>query len=389
MKIAAIWLNQTPISSATLKLFCALNVVLLLALLFTIGAARSAFGQAALGDLKIGSCGCDQSCFTDEVKNLRCTPTQYRFESSGLPDETHVMMRGITATNQQYPSTHAYEITIPLNQRMAATPTPTVPGAIGIAVNGVPLFDPGTQGKIDPNTGRSPHTYDVGELDECGGHAGRGDDYHYHIAPKCLIDELGETHVEDHLQPIGFANDGFPILAVGWFRQDRNLEAHLDECRGMEDRDGDYFYNVEAASNWDILTCFKGKAVGISKDRWDQRYDMYGAKIVGAKVSMAISSYRLERYANNLCHIMEGTLDNQRVLTQGTNIEKLSSKGAIFYCNPNCYSEFFSPQSKSEYRGPVVFYEQTLVGCPTGFSPEALPLFAPYEGAKLQKKSAK
>ena len=30
---------------------------------------------------------------------------------------------------------------------------------------------------------------DVGELDICGGHAGRGDDYHYPISPKCLIEK--------------------------------------------------------------------------------------------------------------------------------------------------------------------------------------------------------
>lgn len=381
--------NRALILLTTLNLFQVLILALFLTLLLTLGAVQPALGQAAAPELKIGSCDCDQSCFTDEVKHLQCTPTHYQFESTGLPDETQVIMRGIVATNQQYPSAHGYEIAIPLNRRMAATPTPTVPGSIGIAVNGVPLFDPGTQGKADPDTGRAPHTYDVGELDECGGHAGRGDDYHYHIAPKCLIDELGETHVEDQMRPIGFANDGFPILAVGWFREDRNLEAHLDECRGMEDRYGNYFYNVEATSKWDILKCFTGEVVGISKDRWDQRYDMYGAKIVGAKVSMAISSYRLERYADNLCHIMEGKLNNQRVLTRGTSVEKLSNFGAIFFCNPNCYSEFFAPLSKSEYRGPVLFYEQTLERCPSGFDPEALPLFAPYTGARLQKKAAK
>ena len=59
-----------------------------------------------------------------------------------------------------------------------------------MAVNGVPLYSPWDQAAV------RNHTLDTGELDVCGGHAGRGDDYHYHIAPKCLIDTLGENHVD-------------------------------------------------------------------------------------------------------------------------------------------------------------------------------------------------
>ena len=125
---------------------------------------------------KVGECGPGDDCFTDEVTNLQTTSRGIGFRSRGLPDPSNVLMRGITHTNQQYPRARAYEVEIPNNPERAARPTPTDAGPIGVAVNGVPLFDPSTQGPIDHGTGKPSHTLDAGELDECGGHAGRGDD---------------------------------------------------------------------------------------------------------------------------------------------------------------------------------------------------------------------
>ena len=87
-------------------------------------------------------------------------------------------------------------IRIPLNPKIDEYHTETYAGAIGIAVNGIRLFDPSTQAAKHSETGKRPHTLEVGELDECCGHAGRGDDYHYHIDPKCLIEEMGIEQIE-------------------------------------------------------------------------------------------------------------------------------------------------------------------------------------------------
>lgn len=99
----------------------------------------------------------------------------------------------------------------------SASPTTPDAGAIGVAINGVPLFSQRDQAAV------RNHTLDMGELDVCGGHAGRGDDHHYHIAPKFLIDSLGENHVDVAKLPIGIANDGNPILALGWFHSANNV----------------------------------------------------------------------------------------------------------------------------------------------------------------------
>jgi hypothetical protein len=53
--------------------------------------------------------------------------------------------------------------------------------------------------------------------------AGRGDDCHYHTACRCLIKDLGTVHVETEKKPIGFAMDGFPILALGWFKKSNDV----------------------------------------------------------------------------------------------------------------------------------------------------------------------
>ena len=105
-------------------------------------------------------------------------------------------MEGIEATNQQFPTVHDYQFKIKRNPTKNSEKVKTDAGPIGVAVNGVPIFDPSTQGKANKTTGKRPHTLLIGELDKCGGHAGRGDDYHYHVAPLCLIVQLGQDFVE-------------------------------------------------------------------------------------------------------------------------------------------------------------------------------------------------
>lgn len=219
--------------------------------------------------------------YTTEVTDVRCQGNRLPFRSKGLPHPSHPMMTGIEATNQQFPSVHDYEFEIDTAPRLESRTTPTQAGPIGVAVNGIPLFDPSTQGPRQRNTGKRPHTLDAGELDECGGHAGRGDDYHYHIAPKCLIEQLGADHVEARKRPIGFAADGFPILALGWFEPANDAERLLDACRGTTNDTGADFYNVMHAPKWDILNCFHGRGKGFARDRWRHRKDRTGAEIVG------------------------------------------------------------------------------------------------------------
>lgn len=126
------------------------------------------------------------------------------------------MMNGIVATNLQVPigqrllGFNAWKI--PLNPVVnTGTKVAAVDGPIGVAINGVPIFNPCKQGGCDTTKASNNDTKVAGELDICNGHAGRADDYHYHAAPTCLMASQNDVHYWD-THPIGWALDGYAIM---------------------------------------------------------------------------------------------------------------------------------------------------------------------------------
>jgi hypothetical protein len=152
--------------------------------------------------------------------------------SNGLPD--HPMMVGIRAWQQQVPLLQPYTGAnawrIPLKPRFADKPvsarTQLYRGAVALAVNGVPIFNPLNNRGEDANL--------AGELDEYGGHCGRGDDYHYHLGPVHLEMVAGKGN------PIGYGLDGYPLY--GYADADGNEPRDLDEFNGRTEKDGSYRY---------------------------------------------------------------------------------------------------------------------------------------------------
>lgn len=138
--------------------------------------------------------------------HVRWDEEYFYVETSGMP--RHTMMVGIQASNRQVPLPQPYvggnAFRFPLQPRFADSPVSAKEslfrGAIAIAANGVPIFNPIRQdGHTDTNL--------AGELDDFGGHAGRADDYHYHLGPAHLTGVLGTE------LPIAWALDGFPIYS--------------------------------------------------------------------------------------------------------------------------------------------------------------------------------
>ncbi|MFN8399513.1 MAG: YHYH protein [Anaerolineales bacterium] len=159
---------------------------------------------------------------------------QYLYvESNGMPN--HNMMVGITSWQQQVPLPQPYTGNnawmIPLHPVIAENPvsakTSLYRGAIAIAVNGVPIFN--------ALNNRGDDAYLYGELDQWGGHSGRADDYHYHIAPLHLSEIVGVD------KPIAYALDGFPIY--GLTEIDGSAVTSLDEFNGHYGVDGTYHYH--------------------------------------------------------------------------------------------------------------------------------------------------
>ena len=160
-----------------------------------------------------------------------CNETHAYIASDVYPD--HTLMNGITATNEQLPvPASGYAAPIPLYPARANNTT-TIDNAVGIAVNGVPIYDYSSQGELNVDVyDASVDTILLGQLDVCGGHAGRGDDYHYHQAPNCMIDAMANQG-DDAI--LGWGFDGYPIYGYRTPTGQTIAEGDLDTCNGMND----------------------------------------------------------------------------------------------------------------------------------------------------------
>ena len=243
--------------------------------------------------------------FSDTV-DVRWDKDYFYVESNSMPD--HRMMVGIRAWNQQVPIPQPYSgenaFRLPLQPRFADSPISgketLFRGAIAVAVNGIPIFNPIKQdGRTDTNL--------AGELDEFGGHAGRADDYHYHLAPVHLAERGGER------LPVAWALDGFPVYS---FREpDGSIAEGLDWLNGHAGPDGMYHYH--ATEGYPYLNGgFRGSiglrngAVAIQpRARGVRPYTrpLRGATITGFQVRDT-SSYRLEYELAGKTHFIQYSL---------------------------------------------------------------------------------
>ena len=172
------------------------------------------------------------SAFAKSVKVSK-SAKYYLVESNGIP--AHPMMSGIVSWQQQVPTPQPYSGTnswsIPIKGVISKNPMSAknhfLRGAIAIAVNGVPIFN--------ALNNRGDDAYLAGELDDWGGHCGRADDYHYHVAPLHLQTIIGKK------VPIAYALDGFPIY--GDTEIDGKALLKLDEFNGHFDSKKNYHYH--------------------------------------------------------------------------------------------------------------------------------------------------
>jgi len=173
------------------------------------------------------------SAFPTRVRT-RTAGGQLYVESDGMPD--HPMMIGIRSWQQQVPLPQPYTgsnaWSVPLEGVLSNNPvsakTALYRGAIALAANGVPIFN--------ALNNRGDDALLAGELDQWGGHSGRADDYHYHVAPLHLQSVLGAA------APIAYALDGFPLY--GLTEPDGSPVSGLDEFNGHLDGGGRYHYHA-------------------------------------------------------------------------------------------------------------------------------------------------
>jgi len=222
--------------------------------------------------------------------NVRWDERYLFIESHGLP--AHKMMVGITNWQQQVPLPQRYvganAWQIPLSPVPSQTPASIkdrfLRGAIAIAANGIPIFN--------PQNNRGEISAEIGELDEWGGHCGRADDYHYHAAPLHLQSVLGNK------LPIAYALDGYPIYGLA--EPDGSAPVGLDQFNGHTTESLGYHYHASKQYPY-VNGGFHGEIVEREGQVDPQPRGSHlrgaGAPLRGAKIigfeAMGASSYKL------------------------------------------------------------------------------------------------
>ncbi|MEI7509316.1 MAG: T9SS type A sorting domain-containing protein [Flavobacterium sp.] len=226
-------------------------------------------------------------------------------ESKGIPN--HTMMVGISnhGWQQQVPNPQCYiginHWSIPLNPVVAATPIVIdnvhfTRGAIAIAANGVPIFNYHTNTGVD--------SYLDGQLDNYGGHCGRGDDYHYHIAPLHLY-TLGQTTND---LPCAFGLDGYAVY--GSVEPDGSPMLALDTNHGHYGTNGIYHYHGTASAPY-MIGSFVGQ---VTEDSTNQLIPQASAHPVrtenwtplsGALITSCVANSNANGY--NVSYSLNGT----------------------------------------------------------------------------------
>lgn len=195
----------------------------------------------------------DLAGFSDSVR-VTCDD-EFAFISSNTYPE-HDLMNGITGTNEQIPvPALQYSAPIKLTPKTADELT-TIDAALGVAVNGVPIYDYSAQGELDVhNYNARKDTILLGQLDNCGGHAGRGDDYHYHASPDCMINVMSNAANEPI---IGWAYDGYPIYGNNNPDGSSIADNDLGVCNGQVDDTFGYRYHTSSKPPY-IIQCLIGE----------------------------------------------------------------------------------------------------------------------------------
>jgi hypothetical protein len=182
--------------------------------------------------------------------------------SSGLPTHTTGVFP-INSTDEAFKydrnpnviKEQSISLSIPATPTVASTPT-CIGGEVGIAIDGVPIFNGFDAGN------RDAVAWEV--QDECHGHPQMSGVYHYHDISPCL-DDPGTAH--SHL--LGYAFDGFGIYGVRGDDGQALSTADLDECHGhvgLVEWEGEMveMYHYHATKDFPYtVSCFKGTPAAV------------------------------------------------------------------------------------------------------------------------------
>ncbi|HYC84522.1 MAG TPA: YHYH protein [Chryseosolibacter sp.] len=135
-----------------------------------------------------------------------------------------------------------YTFKIPRNPKGATNHQALGTATIGVAVNGIPLFNQYAAQNTPIVVGQGEYT----SFDLYGGHPAPTSDYHYHIEPKYITAQQGSSAL------IGFLLDGFPVygpLENGQTITNDDLDEYHGHTSATADYpDGIYHYHTTSAA---------------------------------------------------------------------------------------------------------------------------------------------
>lgn len=199
--------------------------------------------------------------------------TYITIKTNGAPDHksvyyptTHSLYENFSGTtfggntfskNPNSISTFNYTFKIPANPTVAATHAATPLGPIGVALNGVPLFNQ----YAGPN---QPLTNEVVSFDQSWGHPAPGGQYHYHVEPLYLT-----TVKATKSSLLGFLLDGFPVYGPqenGAAVTNAMLDAYHGHTHATADfPTGIYHYHITSTDPYINGSGFYGTAGTVSQ----------------------------------------------------------------------------------------------------------------------------
>lgn len=163
--------------------------------------------------------------------NIEQTEKYLIIHSDGIPD--HTTGDFPNRSNPNHIEKQKYTFKIPTHPQLAEKVTKLPMGPIGVAINGVPFYNPYNA------EGQDAAQNEV--FDDCCGHPDPMGRYHYHIYPKCIHTSFADPKGE-HSPLIGYAFDGIAIYGPNG--EGGKAPTDLDECNGYTDAEHGYHYHV-------------------------------------------------------------------------------------------------------------------------------------------------
>ena len=149
---------------------------------------------------------------------------------------------------------HSKSLTLPLNPTAAASPQCVAPGAIGVTVTGVAIYDAFDAAGYDAVARE--------EQDACHGHPDSSDTYHYHGWLQACVPDSGSATQNSSL--LGYALDGYGVYGP-WYGGKVLTSKDLDECHGTTStvlwngKEQSVYHYVSTYDFPYTIGCFHGK----------------------------------------------------------------------------------------------------------------------------------